>query len=110
MIFAGPGHLGDVDQALDALLELDEGAVVGEADDLALGRWCRRGTSRDDVAPGILGSLLLETEGDALGLAVELEDHDVDLLAHGEQFARVADPAPGHVGDVKEAVHRRRGR
>ena len=32
----GPGHLGDVHQALDALLDLDEGAVVGEADHLAL--------------------------------------------------------------------------
>ena len=32
----GPGHLGDVDEPLDALLELDERAVVGEAHDLAL--------------------------------------------------------------------------
>src|SRR3977135_1614455 len=28
----GPGHLRDVDQALDALLQLDEGAVVLERD------------------------------------------------------------------------------
>ena len=33
---ARPGHLGDVDQALDALLQLDEGAVVGDRDHLAL--------------------------------------------------------------------------
>ena len=31
----GPAHLGDVDQALDALLELDEGAVAHDVDDLA---------------------------------------------------------------------------
>jgi hypothetical protein len=31
-----PRHLGDVDQALDAALDLDERAVVGEAHDLAL--------------------------------------------------------------------------
>ena len=30
-----PRHLGDVDQSLDARLELDERAVVGQADDLA---------------------------------------------------------------------------
>ena len=30
-----PRHLGDVDQALDAGLELDEGAVVGQAHHLA---------------------------------------------------------------------------
>ena len=48
----GPGHLGDVDQALDALLELDERAVVGEAHDLALDARAdrvldRRRSSRD---------------------------------------------------------------
>jgi hypothetical protein len=30
-----PGHLGDVHQALDALLELHEGAVGHDVDDLA---------------------------------------------------------------------------
>ena len=33
---ARPGHLRDVHEALDALLGLDEGAVILEADDLAL--------------------------------------------------------------------------
>src|SRR5690606_26197866 len=32
----GPAHFGDVDQALDSFFELDEGAVIGEAHDLAL--------------------------------------------------------------------------
>src|SRR5262249_28661158 len=31
----GPGHLGDVDEALDAGFELDEGAVAHDVDDLA---------------------------------------------------------------------------
>ena len=31
----GPAHLADVDQALDARLELDEGAVGHDVDDLA---------------------------------------------------------------------------
>ena len=34
-VLLGPAHLGDVDQALDAGLELDEGAVVGDVGDAA---------------------------------------------------------------------------
>ena len=33
---AGPGHVGDVDHAVDAFFEFDEGAVAGEVADLAL--------------------------------------------------------------------------
>ena len=32
---AGPAHLGDMNQSLDALLQLDESAVVGDRDDPA---------------------------------------------------------------------------
>ncbi len=42
---AGPRHLGDVDQPFDALLELDEGAVVGDRDHLPLDPRRRPGTS-----------------------------------------------------------------
>ena len=99
---AGPGHLGDVDQALDPLLELDERAVVLERDDLA----AHHGAGRVlllGVRPGILADLL-EAEGDALGLGVELEDLDPHVIADLEQLRGVRDASPGHVGDVQEAV------
>ena len=35
-VLLGPAHLGDVDQAFDARLQLDEGAVVGDVGDAAL--------------------------------------------------------------------------
>ena len=35
-VLLGPAHLGDVDQALDARLQLDEGAVVGDVGDAAV--------------------------------------------------------------------------
>ena len=35
-VLLGPRHFGDVDQALDAGLQLDEGAVVGDVGDAAL--------------------------------------------------------------------------
>ena len=47
---------------------------------------------------------LLQAEADALGLGVVLEDLDGDLVADLEHLARVVDAAPGHVGDVEQAV------
>src|SRR5580704_6465163 len=35
-VLLGPGHFGNVDEALDAGLELDEGAIVGDVGDAAL--------------------------------------------------------------------------
>jgi hypothetical protein len=57
-----------------------------------------------DVDPGIFAQLL-EAQGDAVALAVELEDLDVDLLADFDHdLGRVLDALPGHVGDVQQAV------
>ena len=97
-----PAHLADVDEALDALLELDERAVVGERDDLALDARADRILLVGAVPRVLLD--LLQAEADALGGRVELEDDDTDLLADLEHLRRVADAAPAHVGDVEQAV------
>src|SRR5574338_205472 len=97
-----PGHLGDVHEALDARLELDEGAVVRERDDLAAHAAADRVAHRG-VAPRV-GLDLLEPERDALALRVEAQHLHPDLVAPPEQLARVVDPAPRHVGHVEQAV------
>src|SRR4029079_3976358 len=97
-----PGHLGDVDQSLDARLELDERAVVGQADDLAV-HARRDRVAGDDVAPRV-GRELLVAERDALGGGVVLEHHHVDLVVDLEDLRRVLDGAPRHVRDVEQAV------
>ena len=56
-----------------------------------------------DGVPGI-GLQLLHAEADALGVLVDLDDLDLHGLADPEDLARVVDPAPGHVGDVQQAV------
>src|SRR5262245_26382772 len=98
----GPGHLRDVDQTLHALLDLHERAVVGDADHAAAH------ASSDRVllvrpVPGVLLDLL-QAEADALLGGVELQDHHPDLVAHVEHLRGVTDAAPGHVGDVEQAV------
>lgn len=47
---------------------------------------------------------MLETQRDTVLFGVELEDLGGDFLAGLNDFARVADTAPCHVGDVQQAV------
>ena len=98
----GPAHLGDVDQALDALLELDEGAVAHDVDDLAGDAGADR-VLLLDVFPRA-GGLLLEAQRDLFAVLVDVQDHDLDLVVDLEHVAGMVDPAPAHVGDVQQAV------
>jgi hypothetical protein len=73
----GPAHVRDVQQAVDAFLDLDEGAVVGEVADGALDDGARR-VLLGDGGPGVdLG--LLHAERDFLLVLVDVEDDDLDL-------------------------------
>ena len=82
----GPGHLGDVDQALDALFELDEGAVAHDVDDLARDPGADR-VLLLDVLPRA-GRLLLQAERDLFAVLVDVQDHDLDLVVDLEHVAR----------------------
>src|SRR5581483_9512244 len=53
--------------------------------------------------PGILADLL-QTQGDPLGVGVELQHLDAHVVADLEQLGGMGDPAPGYVGDVQQAV------
>ncbi len=89
-------------QALDALLDLDEAAVVGQVRDLAEQAGVDRVAPRDRD-PRIV-TQLLQAERDAVALAIELEDLDRDLGAHRHDLGWMLDALPGHVGDVQQAV------
>ena len=97
-----PTHLTDVDQALDTTFQLHEGAVVGDGDH-ASANDSLFGVTLVDVVPGI-GLELLQTEADPFALLLEVQHLDLDLLADGDNFARVRDAAPAQVGDVQQAV------
>ena len=99
----GPAELGDVHQALDAGLELDERAVRSQVDHLATQTRPDRVASLD-VVPRI-ALRLLEAQGDTLALQVHIQDHHIELLADLEEFGRVLDAAPAHIGDVQQAIH-----
>src|SRR5581483_4818712 len=98
----GPAHLGDVHQAFQAELELDEGAVAHDVDDLA-GVAAADGVLVGYVRPRA-GGLLLEAQGDLFLLLVHGDDVDLELLVDVDLLVRVVDPTPIHVGDVQQAV------
>src|SRR5262249_46347194 len=56
-----------------------------------------------DVDPRA-GRLVLEAQGDLLLVLVHGEDVDLELLVDVDDLVRVADPVPGHVGDVEQPI------
>ena len=99
---AGPRHLADVDQPLDARLEADEGTVGHDVHDLAAGLGPHRELLLDHVPRA--GLLLLEPEGDLFFLVVDVEDHHLELVVDLDHLVRMADAAVAHVGDVQQPV------
>jgi hypothetical protein len=88
-VLLGPAHFGDVDQALDARLQLHEGAVVGDVGDAA-GELGARRVFGGDAFPRI-GFELLHAEADALGVGVEADHLHLDRLADLQRLGRVVD-------------------
>ena len=89
-------------EALDARLQLHEGAVVGDVGDAAdMARPDRE--LRLDAVPRI-GLKLLHAERDALGVLVDLDDLDLHRLADPEDLGGMVHTAPGHVGHVQQTV------
>ena len=97
-------HLGDVDEALDAGLDLHERAEVGDLGDLALHARCPPGGARRACPTGSGWSCLMPRLKRSFSTSM-LSTHRLDLVALLELLARVLDALrPGDVGDVHEAV------
>src|SRR5262245_53947093 len=97
-----PRHVGNVDQAIDVLFDLDERAELRQVADLPLDAradWILLG----QLVPRV-GFDLLETERDAPRRRIDAEHHRIDAVADVENFPRVLDAlAPRHLGDVNQA-------
>jgi hypothetical protein len=101
-VLLGPGHLGHVDQAFDARLQLHERAVIGDVRDAAF-KLGAHGVAGGDALPRI-GKQLLDAQGDAVRLVVDLDDLHLDRLTDRYDLGRMVHAPPGHVGDVQQAV------
>ena len=86
------GQLADVHEALDAGIDLDEGAEGDDLGDLAVDH-VADAVLRDDLLPRIF-LRLLETQADALAVAVDVEYLDLDLLVDLQHLGRMVDVRP----------------
>src|SRR6185312_8381005 len=96
------GQLGDVHEALDAVLDADERAERNQLGDLAghdLAECMRPGEGLPRIFLG-----RLQRQGDTLAVQINLEDLDGDFLADLDNLVRVVDVLPGQLGDVHQAV------
>ena len=96
------GKLGDMYQAFDPLVDLDEGAESDDLGDTTLDH-VAHAMRGDDLLPWVF-LRLLETQGDALPVAVDVEHLDVDLLVDLQHLGRMVDVRPRQLADVDEAV------
>src|SRR5579864_7003662 len=98
----GPGHLTYVHKPLNALLQLDESAVVGNAQ-YAPANPRADGITLSRIQPGIRGKLL-ESKRDAQLVAIKLENFHLNLVTYVDQIAGMCKPAPRHIRDVQKTV------
>ena len=96
------GQFRNVDQTFDAVEDLDESTEGDDLGDRALEHVART-VGRYDPLPRILLGLL-ETQRDALAVAVDVEHLDLDRVADRHHLGGVIDVAPGKLGDVNQAV------
>src|SRR4029077_13267569 len=97
-----PAHFADVDEAFDARLDLNEGAVIGDADNFSLDTRSGREAFRHG-GPRV-GQKLLAAEGNALLVFVEFQYLNLNFFAGLNHGRRVRNAAPDQVADVKQAV------
>src|SRR6185437_13747277 len=101
-VFLGPAHFGDMDQAFDARLQLDECAIVGNVGDAAP-EFGTRGVLVLDAFPRI-GLELFHAERDAMRLRIETHHLHLDALADMQGLRRMVDAPPRDVGDMQQTV------
>src|SRR5579872_4413744 len=101
-----PGHVRDVDQAVDAVLDLDERAELGQVADLARDRRADR-VLLGQLVPRIALDLL-QAERNPARAGIDAEHHRLDGVADVEDLRRVLDAlAPRHLADVDQAFDAR---
>src|SRR3954465_500385 len=91
-----------MDQAFEALFELDERPVIGGRDHASFNVRAD-GVTIDSVEPRVRRELL-EPERDALLFVVVLQNFYLDLVADVDEVARMSEASPAHVGDVEQTV------
>ena len=102
-IFVGPIHFRDMHQTFHAFFQLSKAAVVSEVGDFRA-HACTFWVFVGDDDPWIIAQLF-HAQRNTVFLAVKLENFDINLITHRNDFAWVFDAFPSHIGDVQQTVH-----
>src|SRR5690606_20610545 len=102
-VLLGPRHLRNVDEPFDARLQFHERAVVGDIHDGATDLLADRELGADIVP--VIALQLLHAKRDSVRLLVDADDLHLHRLADIEDFGRMVDATPCHVGDVQQAIN-----
>src|SRR5687767_10889542 len=101
-----PRHVGDVDQAVDVVLDLDERAELGQVAHFALDARADR-VLLGELVPRVALDLL-EAERNAARGRIDAEHLRLHAVANVEDLRRVLDAlAPRHLADVNQAFDTR---
>src|SRR6266851_1856840 len=101
-LFHAEWKLREVDETIDAWLELDEETEIGRADDRSGERRANR-MPIGHVGPGIR-LLIFHRERDALSVVLDFDHLDAHLLADGNEFLRIADATATHLRHMQQAI------
>ena len=96
-------HLRDVHETLDAVADLDERTELDELGDPAVDELADLVGGGELLPRILLGGL--QRQADPLAVEVDVEHLHGDLVADGDDRARVVDVLPRQLADVDEAVH-----
>ena len=98
-----PRHVGDVDQAIDSLVNANKDTEVGDVANSALDDRAHR-VGLAELVPGI-GLELAHSQRDSLVLHVNAEDLGLNHIAHFDELGGVLDAlVPAHLGDVNQSL------
>ena len=92
-----------MNQSFNSRFQFDEGTIVCDTDNLATDS-CSNFIFFLDRFPGIV-TQLLEAQGHFLVIWEILKNQNFNFVSDSEHFRRMYNPAPGHIGDVQQAIH-----
>src|SRR5207248_2541834 len=97
-----PAQVGDMDEAVDAIFDFDEGAEVSKITNATLDNGSGRITL-GEILPRIFHQLLHAQRNAAVG-GIDAEDNRIDLVAGLDQLGGVLEAlGPGHLREMNEA-------
>mmetsp|Transcript_6380 Transcript_6380/g.9537 ORF Transcript_6380/g.9537 Transcript_6380/m.9537 type:complete len:337 (-) Transcript_6380:255-1265(-) len=102
-VLVGPIHFRYVNQTFNTLFQLSKATVVSQVGNACCNLAAFRITTLD-INPGIFAQLL-QAERNTVALTIELQNLDADFVANINDFARMLDALPGHIGNVQQAVN-----